>query len=197
MFAAMENADEAEAVDARARRRLKELRLEKGLTLAEVSERAHLALSTLSRIETGKRRLSLHHVPPLAAALGVSSDELLGSAPVRDPRVRGEPRTYPGMVMWPLTEQSPAGELHAYEVHIAAERSEPPEELPVHPGREWLYVLTGRLRLLLGGQDLLIEPGQAAEFSTLVPHWFGATDGAAVTFIMLVGAQGDRLHFRA
>lgn len=184
-----------EPVDARARRRLKELRLEKGLTLAQVAERSNLALSTLSRIEGGKRRLALHHVPSLAAALGVSSDELLGSAPARDPRVRGEPRTFPGMVMWPLSAR-PAGGVHAYEVHVAAERSRPPEELPVHEGQDWLYVLSGRLRLLLGEQDLILGPGEAAEFTTLMPHWFGANDGP-VKFILLVGPQGERLHLRA
>lgn len=191
----MEIDAEEEAVEDRARRRLRELRLERGLTLAEVSSRAHLALSTLSRIETGKRRLSLHQVPVLAAALGVSSDDLLGSDQVRDPRVRGQARTYPGMEMWPLSERTPGEPLNAFEVHIKAWRSEPPEELPVHEGHEWLYVLTGQLRLLLGTQDLTLTPGEAAEFSTLTPHWFGAKDGD-VRFLMLVGAQGDRLHFR-
>src|SRR5436190_19510446 len=94
----------AEPVDARARRRLRELRTERGLTLAQVAARASIDLSTLSRLESGKRRLALDHIPALAAALGVSADQLLGAAPPQDPRVRGRPRTFDGMTMWPLSE---------------------------------------------------------------------------------------------
>lgn len=186
----------AEGVDERARRRLRSLRREQGLTLEVVARRANLALSTLSRIEGGKRRLALHHVPALAAALGVSSDDLLGSAPSRDPRVRCEPRVYPGMIMKPVTERSPAGGLQAFEISLDADRTRPPDELPVHEGHEWLYVLDGRLRLLLGEQDLELESGEAVEFSTLLPHWFGAIDGP-VRFLMLVGNRGERSHIAA
>ena len=94
-----------EPVDVRVRRRLRELRTERGLTLQQVAERASIDISTLSRLEAGKRRLALDHVPALSAALGVSTDELLGSSPPQDPRVRGRPRTYDGMTMWPLTHR--------------------------------------------------------------------------------------------
>src|SRR5690348_974439 len=103
-----------EPVDARVRRRLRELRTERGLTLQQVAERANLDVSTLSRLESGKRRLALDHLPGLAAALGVSADELLGPAQPTDPRVRSEPRTSDGLTMWPLTNRGPAGGLQAY-----------------------------------------------------------------------------------
>lgn len=181
-----------EAVDARVRRRLRELRQEQGLTLQQVAERAHLDVSTLSRIETGKRRLALDHLPGLAAALGVSADDLLGTLP-QDPRVRSEPVSRWGMTMWPLTHRGPAAGLHAYKVELHAERNQPPEELPVHDGYDWLYVLSGRLRLLLGDQDLVVEPGEAVEFSTLDPHWFGVVE-EPVELIGLFGPQGERHH---
>jgi DNA-binding Xre family transcriptional regulator len=185
-----------EPVDVRARRRLRELRTERGLTLQQVAERASIDLSTLSRLEAGKRRLALDHIPALAAALGVSADQLLGSRPPQDPRVRGKPRRYDGMTMWPLTHRGPAGGLHAYKIHLSAKRRNPPDELPVHEGRDWLYVLAGRLRLLLGEEDHTIEPGEAVEFSTWTPHWFGAVDGP-VELILIVGPQGERLHLHA
>ena len=93
----------------RVRRRLRELRTERGLTLRQVAERASIDISTLSRLEAGKRRLALDHLPALAAALGVSADELLGSPPLQDPRVRERSRTYDGMTVWPLTRLGPAG----------------------------------------------------------------------------------------
>ena len=52
-----------EPVDVRARRRLRELRGERGLTLQQVAERANIDVSTLSRLEAGKRRLALDHLP--------------------------------------------------------------------------------------------------------------------------------------
>ena len=165
-----------EPVDLRVRRRLRELRTERGLTLQQVAERANIDISTLSRLEAGKRRLALDHIPALAAALGVSTDELLASAPPQDPRVRGEPITSGGMTLWPLTNRGPAGGLQAFKMHLSARRRVPPDVLPVHEGYDWMYVLDGRLRLLLGQEDLTIDPGEAVEFTTWTPHWFGAVD---------------------
>jgi quercetin dioxygenase-like cupin family protein len=152
-------------------------------------------VSTLSRLESGRRRLALHHVPALAAALGVASDDLLGVAPVADPRVREAPRRAEGMTLRPLTRRPAPGGLQAFKVHIDAARRTPPGELPVHEGQDWVYVLSGRLRLLLGTQDLVIEPGEAVEFSTWTPHWFGALD-EPVEVILVVGPHGERIHLR-
>jgi transcriptional regulator with XRE-family HTH domain len=185
-----------EPVDVRVRRRLRELRTERSLTLQQVAERASIDLSTLSRLEAGKRRLALDHIPALAAALGVSADELLGSRPPQDPRVRAKPRTHDGMTIWPLTRRGSAGSPHAYKIDISPMRRTPPHELHVHEGHDWLYVLHGRLRLLLGEQDHTIEPGEAVEFTTWTPHWFGAVDGP-VELILIVGPQGERLHLHA
>lgn len=176
-------------VDARVRRRLRELRAEQGLTLQQVSERAHIDVSMLSRLESGKRRLALDHIAGLAAALGVTADDLLGSAPPADPRVRNQPIKRDGMTMWPLTNRGPAGGLHTFKILIGARRNRPPATLRVHDGHDWMYVLNGRLRLVLGEQDLVIEPGEAVEFSTLTPHWFGAYDGP-VELIAVLGHAG-------
>jgi transcriptional regulator with XRE-family HTH domain len=193
---AMQAKTSEEPVDIRVRRRLRELRAERGLTLRQVAQRASIDISTLSRLEAGKRRLALDHLPALAAALGVSADEVLGSPPPQDPRVRERPRTHDGMTVWPLTRRGPAGGPRAYKIRISPERGTPPGVLPVHEGVDWLYVLRGPLRLLLGDEDLTIEPGEAVEFSTWTPHWFGAVDGP-VELIMIFGPQGERLHLQA
>jgi transcriptional regulator with XRE-family HTH domain len=182
-----------EPVDARVRRRLRELREERGLTLQQVADQASIDISTLSRLESGKRRLALDHLPALAAALGVSADELLGSSPPQDPRVRERPRRHDGLTVWPLTRRGPAGGPRAYKINISPQRRTPPDVLPVHEGLDWLYVLSGSLRLVLGDDEYTIRPGEAVEFSTWTPHWFGAVDGP-VELIMIVGPQGERLH---
>jgi transcriptional regulator with XRE-family HTH domain len=183
-----------ESVDARVRRRLREFRVQRGLTLQQVAQQLSIDISTLSRIEAGKRRLALDHIPGLAAALGVSADELLGSPSAQDPRVRVRPRTHDGMKVWPLTRlESAGGPRRAFRITIGPRRRTPPKVLPVHEGVDWLYVLKGSLRLLLGDQRFTIEPGEAAEFYAWTPHWLGAIDGP-VELILVVGPQGERIH---
>ena len=185
-------ANTEEGVDARVRRRLRELRHERGLTLQQVADRASLDVSTLSRLESGKRRLALDHVPALAAALDVSTDQLLGAATPQNPRVSGPPKRFGGMTMWPLSRHGPAG-LQAFRITVSAKQRTPPDSFPSHAGHEWLYVLTGKLRLILGEDDHVIEPGEAVEFSTWTPHWFGALDGP-VELIGFFGPDGQRAH---
>lgn len=183
-------------IDDLVRRRLRELRVQRGLTLQEVGERAGIDVSTLSRLESGKRRLALDHLPRLARALSVSTDELLQAPPAADPRVRGAARTHHGVTYWPLTRQGPAGGLHAFKVRVSARRRNPPAELPVHEGQDWMYVLSGRMRLILGERDFTIDPGQAVEFSTWTPHWFGVVNGP-VEAIVIFGPHGERLHLHS
>jgi len=187
-----------EPVGERVRRRLRELRLERGLTLEAVASRAAIDVSTLSRLESGKRRLALDHLPALATALGVTADDLISPPQRADPRVRRPPQRHDGITMWPLTRHGPAGGLHAFKLHIDGERSvpPPPDSLRVHEGHDWMYVLSGRMRLLLGDDDLVIEPGEAVEFSTWTPHWFGAVDGP-VEALAIFGAEGERVHLHA
>jgi transcriptional regulator with XRE-family HTH domain len=182
--------------DARVRRRLRELRMQHGLTLEDVAARASIDISTLSRLESGKRRLALDHLPRLAQALSVSTDELLRPPESADPRVRGSSHTRHGVTYWPLTRSGPAGGLHTFKVRISVRRRKPPAALPVHEGQEWMYVLSGRLRLILGERDFNIKPGEAVEFSTWTPHWFGVID-KPVEAIMIFGVHGERLHLHA
>lgn len=189
----MQAKDLEDGVDVRVRRRLRELRMQHGLTLEDVATRARIDVSTLSRLESGKRRLALDHLPRLAEALSVSTDELLRTPEASDPRVRGSSHTHHDVTYWPLTRQGPAGGLHAFKIRIAARRRTPPAELPVHEGQDWMYVLSGQLRLVLGERDFTIKSGEAVEFSTWTPHWFGAVAGP-VEAIVIFGPHGERLH---
>ena len=182
-----------DTVDHRVRRRLRELRMQRGLTLEDVAGRSSIDVSTLSRLESGKRRLALDHLPRLAAALSVSTDDLLKAPEADDPRVKGGSHTRHHVTYWPLTRQGPSGGLHTYKIRVSARRRTPPAELPVHEGHEWMYILSGRLRLILGDRDFTIKTGEAVEFSTWTPHWFGVVD-EAVEAIALFGPHGERFH---
>lgn len=152
-------------------------------------------MSTLSRLESGARRPTLEQLLPLARAHGVTLDELVDAPPTGNPRIHLRPVTRHGMTILPLTRR--AGGIQAYKLVIPA-RSHPREPDPqTHEGYEWLYVLNGRLRLILGEHDLVLSPGEAAEFDTRVPHWFGAAGAEPVEFLSMFGKQGERTHLRA
>jgi transcriptional regulator with XRE-family HTH domain len=191
-FAIPANLISRESIDVRVRRRLRELRSEQGLTLAQVAARASIDVSTLSRLESGKRRLALDHIPALAGALGVSADDLLGAPPAQDPRVRSRPQRYAGLTIWPLTRRGASG-LHAHRVLVSPGRRVPPDPLAVHEGHDWIYVLQGRMRLLLGEADMEVSAGEVVEFTTWTPHWFGAVE-EAVELIMILGPEGAHEH---
>ncbi|KIU15770.1 helix-turn-helix domain-containing protein [Mycolicibacterium llatzerense] len=186
---------EDDDIEARVRRRLRELRTQRGMTLEDVARAADIDISTLSRLESGKRRFALDHLPRLAAALSISTDELMRAPEAEDPRVRGASHSRDGITYWPLTRGGPAGGLHTFKIRVSTRRRTPPAELPVHDGQEWLYVLSGHLRLLLGERDFTIKPGEAVEFSTWTPHWFGTVDGP-VEAIAIFGPHGEKLHVR-
>jgi transcriptional regulator with XRE-family HTH domain len=175
--------------------RLRALRKRRETTLADLSATTGISVSTLSRLESGARRPTLELLLPLAKAHGVTLDELVGAPPTGDPRVHLRPVTRHGMTMVPLTRR--AGGIQAYKLVLppGSDRREP--DLQTHEGYEWIYVLNGRLRLVLGDHDLVLLPGEAAEFDTRVPHWFGGADREPVEFLSLFGKQGERAHLRA
>ena len=175
----------------RIRRRLRALREERGLSLDAVAHAAGMAPSTLSRLETGKRRLAVDHLAPLAGALGTTVDALLAPEPQADPRVRRRARTVNGMRVLPLTRDGTSGP-RAYRLTLP-ERGEPDPRS--HEGHEWLYVLSGRVRLVLGDEDLVLSQGEAAEFSTWTPHWMSGVGGPAEVLV-LMGHHGERAHLR-
>ncbi|MEV0225618.1 XRE family transcriptional regulator [Streptomyces sp. NPDC050704] len=173
--------------------RLRRIRKERGATLAGLSAVTGISVSTLSRLESGLRKPSLELLLPIARAHQVPLDELVGAPPVGDPRIRSKPVVRHGRTHWPLTRQP--GGLQAFKVLEPARKLEP--EPRTHEGYEWLYVLSGRLRLVLGEHDVVLGPGEAAEFDTRVPHWFGSAGDGPVEFLSLFGPQGERMHVRA
>lgn len=174
--------------------RLRSLRRDRGTSLAEVSAVTGISVSTLSRLEAGRRRATLELLLPLARAYQVSLDEIV-TAPVADPRVRPRPVRRRGMTYFPLTRRTSG--LQAYKLVIPAGSGRRVPELRSHEGYGWLYVLDGRLRVVLGEHDVVLTQGEVAEFDARVPHWFGAAGPGAVEMLSLFGPQGERVHVRA
>ncbi|MFE2938084.1 helix-turn-helix domain-containing protein [Streptomyces sp. NPDC059255] len=175
--------------------RLRRIRRERGATLGALSAATGISVSTLSRLESGHRRPSLEVLLPIARAHQVPLDELVGAPEVGDPRIRSKAIVRGGRTMVPLTSRP--GGLRAYKVVAENTPDHCDDEQRTHEGYEWLYVLSGRLRLRLGDHDVVMGPGEAAEFDTRVPHWFGPAGDAPVEFLSLFGPQGERMHVRA
>jgi transcriptional regulator with XRE-family HTH domain len=175
--------------------RLRALRQEHQLSLAGLSGMTGISTSTLSRLESGGRKPTLELLLALARAYQVPLDDLVGAPPVGDPRVRPQPFRRNGRTVIPLT-QRPGGP-RAYKMIIPPPGPDDDFEQKVHEGYEWMYVLSGRVRLRLAEHDFVMQAGEVAEFDTRVPHWFGSATPEPAEILTLFGPQGERMHVRA
>ncbi|MFF5986552.1 helix-turn-helix domain-containing protein [Prauserella flavalba] len=187
--------DEFDAVLAAVGPRLRDLRRRGGVTLTALSETTGIPISTLSRLESGQRKPGLELLLPLAKAHRVPLDEIVGAPASGDPRVYPRPFKRNGMTVVPLTRRP--GGLQAFKQILPAGGTGQEPDPRSHEGYHWLYVLNGRLRVVLGDQDLVLAAGEVAEFDTHLPHWFGNADAHHVEFLSILGPQGERFHIRA
>jgi transcriptional regulator with XRE-family HTH domain len=171
------------------RTRLRSLRTTLGLSLDELAARTNLSPSTISRVETGKRTISLDVLLPLATALHVGLDALLDVRSDDDVVIRPAPTSSGERTSWMLSR--PTGSTIALKMRLEPARK--PEKQRVHPGHDWFFVLAGRVRLLLGEREITVHAGEAAEFATMTPHTFTAIDGPA-ELITIFDRDGQRAH---
>ncbi|GAA4957324.1 helix-turn-helix domain-containing protein [Actinoplanes utahensis] len=175
--------------------RLRELRQRRDITLTRLAETTGISVSTLSRLESGTRKPTLELLLPLAEAYQVTLDELVDAPETGDPRVRARPIERGGHTFVPLSRR-PGGPQAFKQILPPAEPSCGTQQ-QTHEGYEWLYVLSGRIRLLLGDHDLLLGPGEAAEFDTRLPHAILNAGTTPAELINIFGPQGERVHVRA
>lgn len=173
--------------------RLRRIRQERGLTLEDLATATGLSISTLSRLESGKRRPTLDLLIPLARTHRMALDHLIGAPSTGDPRAhltphRHEQRTGNPSVIVPLTTYP--GRLQVFK-QILGPSPGPPKQV-THAGHAWFYVLAGDVRLLLGDRELLLRPGDTADFDSSEPHWFGPAGERAAEILHLYGPHGDR-----
>ena len=183
-------------LDSVIRQRIRGLRLARGWSLDVLAARCFLSPSTLSRIETGHRRIALDQLVPIARALGTTLDQLVESVEDEDVVIRPQPEHTRGLTIWLLSRERALHGATVAKMRITSDRPAGPEHVSVHPGHEWFTVLSGTARLQLGERTILIEAGAAAEFSTMVPHSIGAHDGP-VEILTIFDHDGERAHLHA
>ncbi|HYN96082.1 MAG TPA: XRE family transcriptional regulator [Pilimelia sp.] len=172
--------------------RLKRLRTQRRITLTGLADVTGISKSTLSRLENGQRRPTLELLLALSRVYRVPLDDLVGAPEVGDPRVRLKPGRVKGRTVIPLTRQ-PDG-MQAWKIVIPTSKVNP--EPRTHDGYEWIYVLSGHVRLVVGDHDWVLGPGEVAEFDTRVPHWFGSTGDEVAEILSIFGRPGERMNVR-
>lgn len=182
---------------------IRRVRRERGLTQEEVAGEVGSSVAHISRLESGTRQPSLDGLLRVAAALGVEVGELLEASEEPGPGTVVRGRTSPfheaaGFSFQSLTPEAGPEGLAAMKIVFPADRHEP--EYKEHEGEEWIYVLSGRLRLTLGGEATVLEPGDAAYFNGLLPHRWDVLGEEDVEMLMVGCRAGagsgipQRLH---
>lgn len=176
-------------IEAVVRARMRGLRGALGLSLDDLAARTNLSPSTISRIETGKRTISLDVLVPLARALGVEVDALLDVHDDADVVIRPKADRTCNRTTWMLSRATDR-------ITACKMRLEPDDRMPeprVHPGRDWFFVLEGTVRLTLGTRTIDVHAGEAAEFDTMTPHATAAVDEPA-EILMVFDRDGLHAH---
>jgi transcriptional regulator with XRE-family HTH domain len=187
------SAAEIAAVLDRVGARLRRLRTQRRMTLTDVAKATGISKSTMSRLETGQRRPTLELLLALSHAYRVPLDDLVAAPEEGDPRIQLKAGRVKGRTVIPLTRQ-PDG-TQAWKIVIPTSKVNP--EPRAHDGYEWIYVLSGHMRLVLGDQDWVLGPGEVAEFSTQTPHWFGSTGDEPAEILSIFGRPGERMNVRS
>jgi transcriptional regulator with XRE-family HTH domain len=185
-------ADEIESVIDGVADRLRELRARSGRTLSDLSAQTGVSISTLSRLESGLRRPTLDLLIRLASAYGASLDDLVGAPQIADPRIHPKLFYRDGRAIIPLTKHNP--DVIAFKMLLPGHPPDAPVATKVHAGYDWIYVLSGRIRLVIGDDETVLTPGEAAEFDTRRPHGFVSASMEPAEVINLLSRQGERVH---
>jgi transcriptional regulator with XRE-family HTH domain len=172
--------------------RLKRVRAQRRMTLVDVATATGISKSTMSRLETGQRRPTLELLLALSHVYRVPLDDLVDAPVEGDPRIRLKPGRVKGRTVIPLTQQ-PDG-MQAWKIVVPASKVTP--QIRAHDGHEWIYVLSGRLRLILGDEDWVLGPGDVVEFSTGKPHWFGSTGAEPAEILSIFSRPGEQMTVR-
>jgi quercetin dioxygenase-like cupin family protein/ribosome-binding protein aMBF1 (putative translation factor) len=168
--------------------RIKSFRQMRGWTLDLLASRARLSKSYMSRLEDGDRQPSIASLISISRALGVSLSALLSDeAPIRDLRVvRGEEVpavTGNGLVYQVHSGAIPGAVMQPLRITISAGRTG--EELYRHEGEEWLYVLSGKLNVIISEESFELNPGDSIHFDASAGHRLTAADGKDVEAILV------------
>jgi transcriptional regulator with XRE-family HTH domain len=172
--------------------RLRSRRQEVGLSLRVLAERLGVSPSLISQIERGRANPSVSTLYAIVAELDISLDELLfdrradrpasdsgglsqstadrPSGPVQRSNQRERIRLASGVIWERLTTRSEPGTEFLYVIYEVGGASSPEDAYQRHSGHEWGYVLSGSLRVRIGFDEYVLQPGDAVSMDSTTPH---------------------------
>jgi transcriptional regulator with XRE-family HTH domain len=172
--------------------RLRELRLQRGLTLQELAVQSGLSRAFLSRLESGGRQASISAALTLSKIFRVSLASLFEApAPATLCTIirasDAVEKSANGLKYAPLSEADRFFNVRPMRVKVSPSRRG--SEHYHHDGEEWVYVLRGKLTLSLAGNTYDLDEGDAAHFESRLPHRLIARGGREAE-ILVVAAPG-------
>ena len=158
-------------------KKIRELRLQKDWTLADLAKHSGVALSSLSRMETGKMTGTLESHIRIVRALGVRLPELYADLDPLNGSIEHRTKTQQmdkliagkGACSTILASGSLRKKMLPAMVHIPQGRTTQHEQAPV--GVEtFIYLLKGRVEAAVGKERILLNVGDSLYFQASIPH---------------------------
>jgi transcriptional regulator with XRE-family HTH domain len=194
--------------------RLRDERTRAGISQRELARRLGLSASLISQLESGLSKPSVGTLYAIVTELDLSLDKLLrgdehstrdGEVDEIPPDRARVPLVHPGErqvidlasgVRWEqLTSETEDGVDFLHAVYEVGGASTPDESLMRHHGREYGYVISGRMGIQLGFEDYVLDPGDSIVFDSTEPHrLFNIGEEPVHAIWFVVGRDADERH---
>lgn len=172
--------------------RIRELREISDMSCSALAQKLNIPLETYMEYENAQTGIPISTLYQIAGILGVQLTDLLTGT---SPHLRNYCYVKNGEA--PYIERYKGYRFQSLAFNFANKKIEPllvtiePEEnkkmsLVTHPGQEFNYVLEGRIKVILGGTEIIMEPGDSIYFDPTIPHGQTAVDDAPGKFLTVI-----------
>lgn len=178
--------------------RITDLRDILGLTQEQVAEKSQIPLEEYIAYESGEKDFSFSHLFNIAETLGVDISDLLTG---ESPKLRGYILTRNGKGLAFDRRKQYHYQHLAYnfshklaEPFIVTVEQDAPDvvkQAHSHEGQEFDYVLEGVLRIILGGNELILAPGDSVYYDSSLPHVMYAPEGDCRFIAVVIKTAAD------
>jgi transcriptional regulator with XRE-family HTH domain len=180
-------------------RRIKQLRLERGMTQDLLASTAGLTKGYLSKIENSRHSPPVSTLISLSRALGVSIDAIFSEEELAtdytvvrraDRQAVARKGSSVGYSYQPLALHFPNRHMDPYVLTVPGGTKESVEFS--HRGEELLYVLKGRLAFHVGDDEVRLEEGDCLYFNSSVRHSGRSIDGGELQFLVVLWTPEEK-----
>ena len=174
--------------------RIKSIREEKGLSLDQLSKLTGFDVELLSNIESSKVQPQLGTIIKLSKALDSAfgrivsgvGDKLYSVTRKNEQKIVSRSTSRKGRKqLYTYKSLAPEVKGRHMEALIVQLEENPEDEMSVHEGEEFIYVLDGTVLLNIGGDKFELEPGDSAYYLSTTPHLIASKSGKATILAVL------------